>query len=110
MVPAVVISVVIVIPVMVVFETTMRAVPVAAVEAAAFMARADPIRAAVRRTSPIAAMPDVVAVEGVPVACNPSKLRARADRYDVMSRRRRRADLNSDSYLGSSVMSANQEH
>src|SRR5262252_5897268 len=108
--PAVVISVVVVIPVMVVFETTVRAVPVAAVEAATFMARADPIRAAVRRTGPIAAMPDVAAVGGVPVAFNPDKLRARADRYDVMSGRRRSADLNSDSRLGSSVMSANQEH
>ena len=104
------ISVVVVIPVMIVFEMTMRAVPVAAVEAATFMARTDPIRAGVRRTSPIAAMPDVVAIDGIPVAFNPDKLGTRADRYDVMSGRRRRADLNPDGDLGSRVMSANQEH
>lgn len=110
MAPAIVISVVVAIPMMVVFETTMGAVPIAAVEAAAFMARADPMRPGIRRASPIAAMPDVVAVDWVPVAFNPDELRPWADRDDVMAGWWRRANLNSDSDLGGRVMSANQEH
>ena len=92
------------------FEAAVRALPVAAVEAAAFVAWADPVRAGVRRTSPIAAMPNVVVVHGIPVAFDPNKLGARANRNDIMPRRRRRPNLDSDGDLGSRVVSAKQEH
>ena len=104
------IAVVIVIPVMIVFEAAMRAIPVACVEAAAFMARADPTRAGVGRTSPISLVPNVTAVHRIPVAIDPGVFRSRADRNDIMPRRRRRPDLNSNRDLGSRMMSAKQEH
>jgi len=109
-VPAIVISVVVVVPVMVVLETTMGTVPIAAVEAPIFMARADPMRSGIGRTSPIAAMPEVTAVDGIPIAFHPDKLRTGTDRSDIMPGRRRGPDLNADRDLGSRVMSAQQEH
>ena len=109
-VPTVVIAVVIAIPVMVVVESAMRAIPVAAVEAAAFVARADPARAGVRRTSPVTLMPNVVTARRIPVAINPCVAGSGADRNDRMPRRRRRPDLDSDGDLGSRVVSAKQEH
>jgi hypothetical protein len=105
-----VIAVVIMIPVMVVFESAVRAIPVAAVEAAAFMARADPVCTGVGRTSPISLMPNVVAVHRIPVAINPRVPGSRADRNHIMPRRGRRPDLDSDRDLGSRMMSAKQEH
>ena len=101
--PTIVIAVVVAIPMMVVLEAAVGAVPVAAVEATAFMARADPMRAGIRRTSPVTAMPDVIAVGGVPISLNPNELRTRTDRDNIMSGRRRRANLNSDRDLGSQI-------
>src|SRR5215471_3846842 len=72
--PASPVAVVVVIPVMVVFEPPMRAVPVASVEMAAFVAGPDPVRAGVRRTGPISPVPDVTAIDGIPVAANPNEL------------------------------------
>src|SRR5262249_14815948 len=100
----------VVIPVMVVFEPAMRTVPVAAAKATAFMARSDPVRAGVRRTSPVALVPNIAAVCGVPVTINPDELRSRANRYDIMPRRWGRPNLNSDRDLGSRMMRAKQEH
>ena len=108
--PAIVIAVMVAIPAMVMIEAAMRTIPVAGVEAAAFMARADPVRAGVRWTSPISFMPDVAAVYGIPVALDPGEFGTRANRDDVMPRRWRRPDLNSDHNLGVRMMSAKQEH
>ena len=110
MVPAIVIAVVVVIPMMVVFETSVRTIPVASVEVAAFMARTDPVRASVRRTSPVAFVPNVAAVHGIPVAIHPRIFWPRTDGHNVMAWRWRRPDLNSDRDLGSRMMSAKQEH
>src|SRR5262245_34119978 len=109
-VPAIVIAVAVVIPVMVVFEAAMRAIPVAAVEAATFMARRNPVRASIGRSGPIAPMPNVVSVNRIPIAVNTDVVGARADGNRVMSRRRWRPDLNYDSYLCGLMMSAKQEH
>jgi len=59
MTPAIVIAVVVAIPAMIMLKAAMRTIPVAGVEAATFMARADPVRAGVWWTSPISLMPDV---------------------------------------------------
>src|SRR4030095_1991042 len=98
------------IPVMGVFGEAMGTVPVAGVEAAAFMARANPARARVGRTGPISLVPDVVAVHRIPVAIHPCIFWPRTYRNDVMPRRWRRPNLNSDRDLGSRMMSAKQEH
>src|SRR5215467_6591456 len=107
--PASPVAVVVVIPVMVVFEPPMRAVPVASVETAALVAGPDPARAGVRRSGPVSPVPDVAAVDGIPVAVNPNELGPRADRNDIVPRRGRRANLNSDCDLGGRMMRAQQE-
>jgi len=109
-VPAVVIAVVLVIPVMAVFEAAVRTVPIAGIEASAFVARADPMRTLIRRASPVAAMPEIAAVHWIPVTVNPEIARPGAHRHDIVARRRRRADLDANGDLSSSVMSAKQEH
>src|SRR5262249_28373209 len=107
---AVAVAVAVVIPVMVVSEAAMRAIPLAAVEAATFMARRNPVRASIGRSGPIAPMPNVVSVNRIPIVVNPDVVGARADRNRVMSRRWWRPDLNSDRYLCGRMMSAKQEH
>jgi hypothetical protein len=104
--PAVVISVVIVVPVVVMIETAMRAIPIAGIEAATFVTRADPMRARVRRTGPVATMPDVAAIYGIPVSVNPKVAWSGACWHDVVARRGRRSDLNANGDLRSGVVSA----
>ena len=108
--PAVVISVVIVVPVVVMIETAMRAIPIAGIEAATFVTRANPMRARVRRAGPVATMPDVAAVCWIPVAVNPKVARSGACRHDIVAWRGRRPDLNADGDLRSGVVRAQQEH
>src|SRR5215467_8381875 len=109
--PAITVAIVITVPMVVVFETAAVAIPVTAVEMAAFVARADPACAHVGRTSPIAAMPDVTAVDGIPVTVNPYIIGTWPDRDDVMARRRGRADCNADGNLGVGIMrGAEHEH
>jgi len=108
--PAVVIAVVVAIPVMVMIETAMRAVPIAGIETAAFVTRANPMSALVRRASPVATMPDVAAVYGIPVTVHPKVPWSRAHRHDVVSWRGRRPDLNADGDLRRCMMRAQQEH
>ena len=71
MVPAVAIAVVVTVPVVIVFKAAVVAVPIAAVEAATFMARAYPARAGIRRPSPVAPVPNVMAIHGIPITVNP---------------------------------------
>ena len=108
--PTIPIAVMIAIPVMVMIEAAMRTVPVAAIEAAIFMPRTNPAGAGVRRASPVAAMPDIVSVHGIPVAVDPDVFGPGADGNDVMSRRWRRSDLNSDRDLSGRMVSAKKEH
>ena len=109
-VPAVMIAIMIVVPVMVVFEAAMFTFPVAVEVAAAFVSRSDPMRARVRRTAPIAFMPAIMAVHGIPIAIDPKIIWPGTRGNDVVARRRRRSDLDADSDLRSGVMSAKQEH
>jgi hypothetical protein len=108
--PAVVISVVIVVPVVVMIETAMRAIPIAGIEAATFVTRANPICARVGRAGPVATMPDVAAIYGIPVTVHPKVAWSRAYRHYVVAWRGRRPDLNADGDLRSGVVSAQQEH
>jgi hypothetical protein len=108
--PAVVISVVIVVPVVVMIETAMRAIPIAGKEAATFVTRADPMRARVRRAGPVATMPDVAAIYGIPITVNPKVAWSGACRHDVMAWWGRRPNLNANCDLRSGVVSAHQEH
>ena len=104
------IAVVVVIPVVVVFETTVRTVPIPGVEAPAVVTRSDPMRALIRRARPVAPMPDIVAAYGIPIAIDPEVAGSGTGRHNVMARRRRRSNLNADGHLRCGVMRTQQEH
>ena len=106
--PAVAVTVVVAIPAVAMLEVAVVAVPVASVVAAMFMARPDPVRADIRRATPIAAMPAVMSFDGIPVAFDPNEVGARADWNCVDSRRRRSSNYDSDRYLPASGWSAEQ--
>jgi hypothetical protein len=98
-----VIAFVIVVPFMVVFETTVRAIPITGIEPLAIMARADPTGAFIRRPAPIAFMPAIVSSGGIPVAANPDEFGSglRGDDGDNARRgRRANADANRDLRAG----------
>jgi hypothetical protein len=89
------------IPVMVVVDVAASAVPVARIEATAFMARSNPARSSIGRASPITFMPAIVATDRVPVAANPHEIGCGLRRHDDHGARGwRRADLNADRNLG----------
>ena len=100
--PAATVAVVIAVPTMVMLEVAARTIPIAGVEAFAVMAGADPAGAFIRRTSPVAAVPNVVAANRVPIALDPCVFGfgTGADRaHSVDARWRRRSDLNTNGNL-----------
>jgi hypothetical protein len=98
--PAVAVSLTLAIPAVIMIEAAVLAFPVAVIVSAALPARSDPRCAAVRRVSPIPAVPNVAAVYHVPVAIHPDVARARGNRsYPVHTRRRWSADSDADGYL-----------
>src|ERR1700739_2411662 len=91
----------IVIPFMVVFETTVWAIPITGIEPLAIMAWADPMRAFIRRPAPIAFMPAIVSSDRIPVAFDPEKIRTWSRRWgNYHSRRRWRTDSDAHTDLG----------
>ena len=100
---AAVIAFVIVVPFMVVFKTTVWAIPITGIEPLAIMARADPTGAFIRRPAPIAFMPAIVSSGGIPVAANPDEFGSglRGDDGDNARRgRRANTDANRDLRAG----------
>ena len=96
----VVVALVFTVPVVVVLDAAVLAFPIAAVEALTVVTRAYPASALVGRASPIAAMPAIVATDGIPVAIDPEELRAGADRANSNDARRGRGtDYDSDRNL-----------
>jgi len=94
---AAVVTIVIVIPLVVVFETAMIAVPVTGEIPLAVMARRDPASAGIRRTRPVSGMPVVVAIYGIPVAINPQEVRRWGDGPDGQNPGRgRRSNFDAD--------------
>ena len=73
---AIVISVAIAVPIVMVFKSATVALPVAFVELAAIVARANPAGPFVRRTSPVSLMPAIASARWVPVSIHPEKIRA----------------------------------
>src|SRR5215472_18223706 len=102
-VPATVVPIAVMVPVMVVLETPARTSPVATVVVALFIVRGDPDRANIRRTRPVASVPVIMTFHRIPVAVDPHELvifrigawRANGDH----SRWGRCANLNSDGDL-----------
>ena len=93
--PAATVAIMVPVPVVVVLEVAARTIPITGVEASAIVARTDPASAFIRRASPIAAVPDIMAADRVPITIDPGVFgfRAGADWTDcVDARRRRRSD------------------
>src|SRR5215469_1004989 len=73
-VPATVVPIAVMVPMMVVVETPVRTVPVATVVAALFIVWNNPDRANIRRTRPVASVPGIMTVHRIPVAVDPRVL------------------------------------
>jgi hypothetical protein len=69
--PTIMVAIMVMVPVVVMLEAAARAVPISDVELSAFVTRADPVSSRVGWASPIAAVPNVAATYGIPVAINP---------------------------------------
>jgi len=100
--PAAPVMIAVAVPAMIVVEAAMRTIPIACVETFAVVAGADPAGAFIRRTRPVAAVPNVVATDRIPIALDPAVFgfgtgANRAHRVDA--RWRRRSDLNANRYL-----------
>jgi hypothetical protein len=109
--PAVVVSLTLAVPAVIMIEPAMLSFPVAVIISAALPARSHPHCAAVRSKRPITAVPNVAAVYHVPIAVNPYVVRARGDRsHPVHTRRRWSADSNSDGHLSFKGRRACQKH
>ena len=73
-VPAIVVPIAVMVPVMVVLDTPVLTVPVASEVTALFIVRNNPNRATIRRTSPVASVPRIMTVHRIPVAFDPHVL------------------------------------
>src|SRR5882672_8557394 len=101
----------VVVMIVIVVEAAARAIPITGIEASAIVARTDPARAFIRRTSPIASVPDVTAADRVPVAFDPTVFGfgAGADWTDCVDARWRwRSDLDADGNLAECRGSSNK--
>src|SRR5215470_3255758 len=74
LVPATVVPIAVMVPVMVVLETPARTSPVATVVAALFIVWKDPDRAYIRWTRPVASVPVIMSVRRIPVTVDPHVL------------------------------------
>lgn len=70
---ATVIAVVVVIPLVAVLDTAVGAFPITVVEPFSIVAWADPAGSLIRRAAPIAFMPTVMSLGGIPVAAYPDE-------------------------------------
>jgi hypothetical protein len=101
----------IVIPFMAVLKAAAIAVPVAVVEESALEAWTDPAGAGIRSTSPVALVPTIMPPDGIPVAFNPEKIRARSRRWlNDDSWRRRGTDSDAHTDLGVCAVGAEQKN
>lgn len=97
---AMIVTVAVPIPMMIVLAATVIAFPIAFVEASAIMTGHHPYSTGIGRACPISVMPPVMMAYRIPVAFHPNELRSRSHRPDPYdSRRRRRADGDSNRYL-----------
>ncbi|SPF52975.1 exported hypothetical protein [Candidatus Sulfopaludibacter sp. SbA4] len=101
MVIVTVVAVVVAVPMVIVFQAAMIAVPVTGEEPLTIVMRHHPASPLIRRPGPIAGMPPVAASHRIPIAIKPHIAGARGDRPDTDNARRRRwADTDPDRNLG----------
>jgi hypothetical protein len=85
------------IPPVIVLESSPGTVPIPAVVSSAEVVGFDPVGAGIRRTRPIAVVPEPASILPVPISFDPLVVEARSDRYSVRARLRRRSYLNANS-------------
>src|SRR6516225_11352423 len=89
------------IPVVIMFEVSALALPVALVEPLALVTRSDPASALVGRARPVAVMPFVMVPDWIPIPFDPHKTRPWRRRWRVHhSRCGRRPDGDANRHLG----------
>src|SRR5215470_7243690 len=103
-VPAVMIAVGVMVPVVVMFETAVRADPVAGIVAMAVMVGKNPACARVGWTGPVTRVPAIVVADWIPVTLNPYEFGPWSHCANYDTRRRRRSDLDADADLSSGAM------
>jgi hypothetical protein len=94
------IPIMVVIPMMIVLNPSMLAVPISGEIAGSIVIWGDPTGARVRGTRPIARVPLIMSSDRVPVAPNPGIIRTRARGNRDYSGRRRRAYSDTHTDLG----------
>jgi hypothetical protein len=97
---AMIITVAVPIPMMIVLAATVIAFPIAFVETLAIMTGHRPHSTGIGRARPVSVMPPIMMAYRIPIAFHPNEPRCRSDRPDANdSRRRRWADADSNRYL-----------
>jgi len=98
------------VPVMIMIASATIAFPIPLVEASSIVSRPDPVRASIRRASPVSVVPLVVAAYWIPVALYPDVLRSRTSRlYANYTRGRRRTNPNAHGYLGAEYRGSEEQ-
>src|SRR5215468_431349 len=99
-----------VIPTMIVCEPPVRAIPVAFDVPTVIVVRRYPVRAFVRRARPITVVPEIVAGLRIPVPFDPREFGSRPSGHDIGTRRRGRADLDTEGDLRERCRTHQQHH
>src|SRR5215475_14112142 len=88
------------IPLMVVVDGATRTLPASFEVLAAIVIRSSPVRALIRRSRPVAAMPNPASIPWIPVALDPFVIGAGLRRHTKRPRRRRGlADADAETHL-----------
>lgn len=99
-VAAVIVSIVIAIPVVIMVEAPATAIPITGIVPVAIVMRPNPSSPDVRRPRPVSGVPPVATAFRVPVAVNPTVFRTRSNGADCDDARRGwRADANAETNL-----------
>jgi len=90
------IAIPVVVPTVIVFESSTIAIPIPTIEALSFVSRAYPARTSIGRSSPVSIVPTIAVAGCIPVAVYPIEIGSRS-RWPVPNDTRRRWRANSDS-------------
>src|SRR5262245_43017969 len=97
-------------PQMIVCESPARTVPVAVDVPTVIVVRRHPLRAFVRRARPITVVPEIVAGLRIPIPFDPRELGPGPSGHDIGTRRRGRADLDTERDLRERRRAHQQHH
>src|SRR5258708_23032792 len=94
----------------IVIKAATVAFPIAVVITVAVITRKDPLRTRIGRARPVSFMPDIAAIDRIPVSIYPGELRTRCGRpHPNHARRGRRTNINSERHLSAEHGSTRQK-